>query len=226
MISRSMFGLALVGAWLGNIPISSAAPRPQLDTGVAQPQVWLAQDATPDPAPDPAPEAAVGDLPTTKTVTIVVEGEPQAVVMQLYQYPEVPLVTYYPSTLTVDQACSADGCAVSFTNPVTEASIVFMFPAGAEQATDLVPYITGPEGLVTQNEWVVTGTYTDQLNFPWAQQLVTFQTPELAAVGLVYLGAVNNQGFAVMALFPPDAGDGFMPEANAIFSEIQVQPRR
>ena len=205
MISRSMFGLALVGAWLGNVPVASAAPRPQLDRGVAQAQVWLAQDAT----PDPAPEAAVGDLPTTKTVTIVVEGEPQAVVMQLYQYPEVP-----------------DGCAVSFTNPVTEASIVFMFPAGAEQATDLVPYITGPEGLVTQNEWVVTGTYTDQLNFPWAQQLVTFQTPELAAVGLVYLGAVNNQGFAVMALFPPDAGDGFMPEANAIFSEIQVQPRR
>ncbi len=202
----SMFGLALVGSWIGGI----AAPLAQASMVPAE--VFLAQ------APDP------GSLPATKTVTVMVEGEPQDLLLQLYQHPEVPLVTYYPSTLTPEQFCDTDGCSVLFSNEATQVALIFIFPEGSTQASDMAPYVTGPEGLITANEWVITGSYTDNLNFSWARQMVTFQTPELTATGLAYLGEANGRGFAVMALFPPDAGDGFMPEANAIFSEVQIQP--
>jgi hypothetical protein len=206
ILSYSVFGLALLGAWLG------IAPTPQAQASIPQAQVLLAQSA------------ALDRLPATKTVTVLVEGEPQAMVMQLYQHPEVPLVTYYPPTLTPDQSCDADGCGVSFMNESMGVGVIFFFPAGVAQATDVAPYVTGPEGLIAGNEWVITGTYTDQLNFPWARQMVTFQTPGLAATGLAYLGEASGRGFAAMAVFPPDAGDGFMPQVNAIFSEVQVKP--
>jgi hypothetical protein len=202
----AMVGLALVGAWLEGVP------APLAQSAAIAAQVVLAQ------APD------LENLPATKTVTLLVEGESQEVVMQLYQHPEVPMVTYYPPSLTADQTCDADGCGVSFTNEATGTGIVFFFPAGVAQATAVAPYITGPEGLIAGNEWVITGSYTDDLNFPWARQMVTFQTPERVATGLAYLGEASGRGFAAMAVFPADAGDGFMPQVNALFSEVLVKP--
>jgi hypothetical protein len=159
-------------------------------------------------------------------VTIIVEGDPQTVVMQLYRGTEVPLVTYYPATMTVEEACDADGCGVSFTNEATDTGVIFLFPAGATQAADAGPAIFGPTGLLGANGWDVGGSYTDadSLEFPWARQMTIMRTPDLTAVGVVYLGEAQGRGFAALAIFPPDAGDGFMPQANALFREVQVQP--
>ena len=197
-------GLTLVG---GSVPraVADGAARP------ATPE-RLAQGATPAP------------LPPTKTVTVMVEGEPQPMVMQLYQHPEVPLVTYYPAAMTVSQACDADGCGVSFTDDATSTGVIVMFPAAATTAAAVAPLITGPEGLMAGNGWVVTGAYTDALEFPWARQMITFRTPELTAVGVAYLGEASGQGFAAVVVLPPDAGDGFMPQANAMLAELRVRP--
>jgi hypothetical protein len=88
----------------------------------------------------------------------------------------------------------------------------------------VTPYITGAKGLATTNNWVITGTTTDSLEFPWVQEQITFHTPDQVAVGTVYLGAVEDQGLAAIALFPPDAGDSFMPQVKAMLMESQVGP--
>ena len=163
-------------------------------------------------------------LPATRSVTVLVEGEPQTIEMQLYQHPAVPLVTYYPATMTVDQDCDTAGCGVSFTDETTGAGVIVLFPAGVTQAAAVAPYVTGPEGLMAENGWMVTGSYADQLEFPWARQLVTFEPPDQEAIGLVYLGEASDRGFAAIAVFPPEAGDGFMPQVNAMFGEVRVRP--
>ncbi|MGF1567530.1 MAG: hypothetical protein ACFCVD_05595 [Nodosilinea sp.] len=42
-------------------------------------------------------------------------------------------------------------------------------------------------------------------------------------MGLAYLGEASGRGFAAIVLFPPDAGDGFVPLAHAMLSEVQVR---
>ena len=163
-------------------------------------------------------------LPTTRSVTVFVEGEPQALEMQIYQHPTVPLVTYYPSAMTVDQDCDRDGCGVTFTDEATGAGVIVLFPAGATEAAAVAPDVTGPEGIMADHGWVVTGIYDDQLEFPWARQLVTFEPPDREAIGLVYLGEASGHGFAAIVVFPPEAGDGFMPQVNAMLEELRVKP--
>jgi hypothetical protein len=169
-------------------------------------------------------QADLDTLPAHRSVTVLVEGEPQTMDMQLYQHSTVPLVTYYPATMTVEQACDIDGCGVSFTDEATGAGVIVLFPAGATQAVEVAPYVTGPEGVMAENGWVVTGSYDGQLEFPWARQLVTFQPPDRETMGLVYLGEASGHGFAAIAVFPPEAGDGFMPQVNAMFGEVRVKP--
>lgn len=188
----------------------------QASTLLAQEVAPLAQTLQAQPSPEA--------LPATRSVTVLVEGEPQTMEMQLYQHPTVPLVIYYPATMTVDQDCDPVGCGVSFTDEATGAGVIVLFPAGATQAAEVAPYITGPEGLMAENGWLETGSYDDQLEFPWARQLVTFAPPDREAMGLVYLGEASGQGFAAIAVFPPEAGDGFMPQVNAMFGEVRVKP--
>ncbi|HIK43713.1 MAG TPA: hypothetical protein IGR64_02380 [Leptolyngbyaceae cyanobacterium M65_K2018_010] len=42
------------------------------------------------------------------------------------------------------------------------------------------------------------------------------------ALGITYLGELDGHGFAAIVLFAPDAGDGFVPLANAVLSEVRM----
>lgn len=172
-----------------------------------------------------AQNSAVEALPATKTLSVVVEGEPQDVTLQLYSNPELPLVTYYPATMTVEEVCDVDGCGVSFINEAMGTAVLFVFPTDARLASQVEPQISGAAGLLQDNDWAISGEYTDAryLRFPWAKKLISFQAPDLDALGMAYVGELNDQGFAAIVVFPPDAGDGFVPLANAMLSEVQLR---
>ena len=145
--------------------------------------------------------------------------------MQLYSQPGVPLVTYYPPAMTTSEACDQDGCFVSFTYDDLGAALFILIPSGAEVASQTEPYITGEEGLLAGNGWSVTGEHTHEnaLRFPWAKKLITFQSNETSTIGAAILGELEGQAFAAVEVFPPDAGDGFAPQAHAILSEVRMR---
>ena len=70
------------------------------------PSAGLAQNL--EPAPEPVA------LPATKPVTVLVEGEPQTITMQLYQQAGGLLMTYSPSAICTSEACDPVGCFGSF----------------------------------------------------------------------------------------------------------------
>jgi hypothetical protein len=164
-------------------------------------------------------------LPDRKTVTVIVEGEPQVVTMQLYERPGIPLVTYYPPAMTTTEACDEEGCFVSFAYDDLGAAVFFLIPAEAEVASQAEPYITGENGLLAGSGWSITGEYTSEaaLRYPWAKKLITFQAADMQFIGAATLGEMDGQGFAAIEVLPPDAGDGFSPQANAILSEVRMQ---
>ena len=176
-------------------------------------------------AQDSRPTSELEALPDSKTMTVVVEGEPQTVRMQLYERPGVPLVTYYPPAMTTSEACDDDGCFVSFTYEDLGAAVFFLIPQEAEVASQAEPYITGEDGLLTVSGWTVTGEHTSDtaLRYPWAKKVITFQSEDLSAIGAAVLGELEGQAFAAVEVFPPDAGDGFAPQAHAILSEMQMR---
>jgi len=169
--------------------------------------------------------ADAGALPATKPVTVMVEGEPRAVTLQLYEQSGVPLVTYYPAAMSTAEACEVDGCFISFTYEDLGAAVFFLLPAEAVVAADVEPYITGEEGLLAGNGWSVTGEHTQEtaLRYPWAKKMITFRSEETSAVGVAFLGELEGKAFAAVEVFPADAGDGFAPQAHAILSEIRMR---
>jgi hypothetical protein len=173
-----------------------------------------------------APSATeIEALPDRKTMTVIVEGEPQTVTMQLYERPGVPLVTYYPPGMTTTEACDEEGCFVSFAYDDLGAAVFFLIPAEAEVASQAEPYITGENGLLTGSGWSITGEHTSEaaLRYPWAKKLITFQAADMQVVGAATLGEMDGQGFAAIEVLPPEAGDGFAPQANAILSEMRLR---
>lgn len=176
-------------------------------------------------AQNPAQPLSEGTLPETKPMTVMVEGEPQAVTMQLYERPEIPLVTYYPPAMTTTEACDGDGCFVSFSYDELGAAVFFLIPGEAEFASQAEPYITGEEGLLVGSGWSITGEHTHEnaLRYPWAKKMITFRADDMSAIGAAILGELNGQAFAAVEVFPPDAGDGFAPQAHAILSEVRMR---
>jgi hypothetical protein len=172
-----------------------------------------------------AAQVSAEDWPDTKPVTVLVEGEPQTVTMQLYDQPDVPLVTYYPPAMAVAESCDQDGCFISFTYEDLGAAVFFLFPNEASTASQIEPYITGPEGLLAGGGWTVTAehTHATALHYPWAQKAINFQAADMSSVGVAYLGELEGTAFAAVEVFPPDAGDGFAPQAHAILSEMSLQ---
>lgn len=169
--------------------------------------------------------AQLDALPDRKPTTVMVEGEPQQVTLQLYAHPDMPLVTYYPPAMTTAEICGEDGCWITFRHEDLGAAVLFLFPRDAVSVTQVEPYITGAQGLLSDASWMVTGEFVEpqDLRFPWAKKAIRFQSETRDVVGIVYLGEIDGSAFAVVEVFPPDAGDGFVPQANAILSEMRLR---
>lgn len=163
----------------------------------------------------------VSNLPETKRETILVEGEPQEITLKLYQQDYIPVLTYYPDSLTVNTACSDQGCGVFFEVPQAQVH-VFVPPV----QTTLQELEAGVElGLLVSNGWQQQATYTEPeiLSYPWMKKAIAFTRYEDNILGMVYLGESQGRVFRVTLAYVGDMGDGFAPRAEMILRYLQVR---
>lgn len=169
------------------------------------------------------------DLPATKPATLIVEGEPVEVTLNLYADGDMPLITYYPESLAVDDGCGDIGCGIFFRSTGAYiAEVNFFFPSGELTVADLEAEVTGDQGLIANHGWAIDGIEKDPeyRSFPWAKTLVRFHEPDYELVGAVYIGEANGRVFRATVVMLPEAGDGFSPIAHSILENVQVRPRR
>ncbi|HEY9881772.1 MAG TPA: hypothetical protein V6D29_25200 [Leptolyngbyaceae cyanobacterium] len=213
-----LLGLKLLGLSLLVFPtFASVVP-----TAAAQAEL-LAQNSSQAPE-TVAPNAA---LPATRTITISVEGEPTEITLKRFAVPGFPLATYYPEQMTVQQDCLEEGCAVEFVGSIEGTGVLFFFPEEGTNLDDLEARLVEPEGFLVRSGLSVTGEYTQPaiLRYPWAKKVLRVQEANVSCLGNVYLGEANGRVFWVLALFPPETGDGFIPRADAILTNLEVRPR-
>jgi len=184
----------------------------------------VASPAAVPPVPLLGQTTPTSALPERKTITLIVEGEPQPATFLLYQNPAYPLITYYPDSMDVEEFCDDDGCAIAFTNRSVGTATVFLFPAEVTTAAGMEPYITQ---VVSENDWQVNGNYDEGefLAYPWLRRIWVFQSEDWSVMGTAYFGEASGRGFGVLSVFPPDAGDGYAPRVGAMLDETQILPR-
>lgn len=159
------------------------------------------------------------NLPERKTETIFVEGEPQEITLELYQEDQIPVVTYYPDNLSVNSACSHEGCGVFF--ELLEAQVHVFFPPADTTFEELEMGVTGDRGLLASNGWQPR-EYSASTSYPWERKTVQFYDDEKNLLGSVHLGESEGRVFRVTVVFPGDMGDGFAPRADMILKNLQV----
>lgn len=223
------FGSILGSGFLLMAPVATAG-FPE-DAGVSPRRSPLAQ--VPYPAPDIAvseeltSEAAISEetLPATKPGTVFIEGEPMEINLHLFTAPEMPLYTYYPEGMIAESTCYEESCSIIFTGFEDLARVAFFFPSAMTDLAEMEAMVMGPTGLVYENGWQITGEYDEAryLPYPWVKKMLTFVDPVNSALGSFYLGEANGRLFMVTVVFPAEFGDGFVPLANVIFENLQVQ---
>lgn len=213
---RQLFAIAI---WFGISLVMGS------HIGIGRAEIWSDRSFPPTVTPTVNDD---DELPTTKPGTLIVEGEPVEVTLNLYADADMPLITYYPESLAVDDGCGDIGCGIFFRSTgAYTAEVNFFFPSGELAIADLEAEVTSDQGMIANQGWIIDGIETDpaSLSFPWAKTLVRFHEPNYELVGAVYIGEANGRVFRVTVVMLPEAGDGFSPIAHSILEHVQVRPR-
>lgn len=164
--------------------------------------------------------------PSTKTATINIEGEKTTVSLQEYSHPL--FTTYFPNQDFIPESVSSgEGTTVRFyTNfggTKNEAAYVqLFFPGYANTLNQLKQsWIEGENGLLASNGWRIVEV-VQEATYPWAKEKIVFHQPEKNITGTVYLGEVAGNAFYVVTHYPVEYGDGFMPRANIILQNLDI----
>ncbi|PIG92961.1 hypothetical protein [Gloeocapsopsis sp. IPPAS B-1203] len=161
----------------------------------------------------------------TKTATIDIEGEQTTVSLQLYSH---PFFTTYPTQdFLSESVASGEGTAVwfyaNFGGTKNESAYVqFFFPGYAKTLDQLKQnWIEGENGLLASNGWQIIEV-VGEVAYPWAKEKINFHQPEKNIIGTVYLGEAEGNAFYVVTHYPVEYGDGFVPRANVILQNLEI----
>ncbi|PPS46074.1 hypothetical protein B1A85_00655 [Chroococcidiopsis sp. TS-821] len=166
--------------------------------------------------------------PLTKTATINIEGEKTTVSLQEYSHPL--LTTYFPNQDFIPESVSSgEGTAIRFDSNFggtknETAYVQFFFPGYANTLNQLKQsWIEGENGLLASNGWRIIEVLPEA-TYPWAREEIVFQQPEKNITGSVYLGELAGNAFYVVTHYPVEYGDGFVPRANIILQNANINP--
>lgn len=164
--------------------------------------------------------------PSTKTTNIIIEGESTTISLELYSHPL--FTTYFPTSDFIPESVSSgEGSSVrfyaNFGGTKNEAAYVqFFFPAYTHTINQLKQtWIEGENGLLASNGWRITEV-VQKTAYPWAKEKINYYQPENNIVGTVYVGESEGSVFYVVTHYPAEYGDGFMPRANLILQNLDI----
>jgi hypothetical protein len=146
-----------------------------------------------------------------------------------YDDPVMAIATKYPGNMTVDANCSGEGCGYFFkfkpqNNALDQAEVHLFLGRGATTAGEVEKYVTGPNGLLASNGWIMTKDATPprELMYPWVKQIITFSTAQKMR-GYILIGETNGQGLRVTLLYPAEMSDSYWPAAKMILDNLEFK---
>lgn len=173
------------------------------------------------------PETLATD--TSATAEPAATEQPAQANLLTYDGPaqSIPVTAQYPDTMEASGAGSGEGVGVFFTfkpqgNALDEAEVHVFLPAGAASTTDLMPMITGPNGLIESNGWTLDGSRADtatEFPYPWFEMVFDFSTDQEQS-GHILIGQTNGQAVQVTLLYPAEMADAYWPAAKTILDSL------
>jgi hypothetical protein len=150
---------------------------------------------------------------------------------QTYKEAGMAISAKYPKNMTVESSCSGEGCGYFFKfkpqgNALDEAEVHVFLPAGAASTNDLMPMITGPNGLIKSNGWTLNGSRADgvkEFPYSWLETVFDFSTDKEQS-GHILIGQTNGQAVQVTLLYPAEMAKAYWPVAKTILDSLEFDP--
>lgn len=141
----------------------------------------------------------------------------------------IPVMAQYPADqVEVMSAGSGEGVGVFFTfkpqgNALDDAYVHVFLPAGTPSTTELMPFITGPNGLIESNGWTLDGSRADtasEFPYSWFEMVFDFST-DMEQSGHILIGQTDGQAVQVTLLYPSEMADAYWPAAKTILDSLK-----
>lgn len=140
----------------------------------------------------------------------------------------IPVIAQYPDTMEVMGAGSGEGVGVFFTfkpqgSALDEVEVHVFLPAGVASTDDLMPFITGPSGLIESNGWSLDGSRADtasEFPYPWFEMVFDIST-DFEQSGHILIGQMHGQAIQVTLLYPSEMADAYWPAANTVLESLE-----
>lgn len=175
----------------------------------------------------PAPEAP--DSATETSENSEASSEPQPNILT-YNGSEtnVPVSAQYPDTMEVTSSGSGEGVGVFFTfkpqgNALDDAQVHALLPSSAPSTDQLMPMITGPNGLIESNGWILDGSRADtasEFPYPWFEMVFDIST-DFEQSGHILIGQTDGQAVQVTLLYPSEMADAYWPAAETVLDSLE-----
>ncbi|MGJ3254432.1 MAG: hypothetical protein ACFE0J_25360 [Elainellaceae cyanobacterium] len=183
-------------------------------------------------SPESSTEQPATETPDSATETSELSSEtsePQSTLLT-YNGPEtnVPVTAQYPDTMEVSSSGSGEGVGVFFTfkpqgNALDDAEVHVFLPSGASSTSDLMPMITGANGLIENNGWTLDGSRADtasEFPYPWFEMVFDIST-DFEQSGHILIGQTNGQAVQVTLLYPSEMADAYWPAAETVLDSLE-----
>lgn len=159
-------------------------------------------------------EAFVVQRPDFITESLDIEGMPEEMTFHLATHEQLRISTYYSDEFVIVTAEDSISFFANFDGEKHEATYVEIY------AMDVMDVIQQRKELVFNlfKDYVVTEKQKDEFIIPFSEQEYRLEKGEL--VGTVSLFEHNEKLFRITLHYPEEYGDGFMPRANKIISEL------
>lgn len=200
-------------------------------TAIAASSLILTLGACTPPTDSEEPSAT--EPPATESPTEAEDTEPTPSDLQTYDETAqgIPVTAQHPDTMTVTSQGSGEGVGVYFTfapqgNALDNAEISVFLPANAASTDALMPMITGPNGLIENNEWSLEGSRADtasEFPYPWFEMVFDIST-DFEQSGHILIGQSDGQAIQVVVLYPSEMAEQFWPAANTVLDSLEFEP--
>jgi len=145
----------------------------------------------------------------------------------------VPVTARYPDALDVSAMGSSEGVGVHFSfrpgnAALADAELHVFLPGGSVTVEELLPFVTGQQGLMANNGWselqrapAGSGRFTQ----PWAATVIDFQAAN-GHSGHIVLGQTDGQAIQVTLLYPDELADTFWSAMTPVLDSLAFPPLR
>lgn len=170
---------------------------------------------------------------TGKYDTLFIEGTREVVKLTAYRDANYGVETYIPAQDFLPKpTASGEGMSVRFISNFggrknEKAKINVFFPAGNPGIDQLRDMTIGPQGIFAMNKWrLIRSDKKVKLPYSWAQEQYFFQhrDGEEYLSGYVIIGESAGRAMQVIATYPPDYAEGFLPRSHILLKHLKISP--